>query len=44
MMPEMDGFPLAAVLFQEAGWRNISVIVVTSPTVRGSISASKRSW
>jgi two-component system, cell cycle response regulator DivK len=37
MMPEMDGFPLAAVLFQEASWRNISVIVVTSPTVRGSI-------
>jgi CheY-like chemotaxis protein len=30
MMPEMDGFQLAALLHQDAGWRDIPVIVVTS--------------
>ena len=30
MMPEMDGFAVVAALKKEAGWRDISVIVITS--------------
>ncbi len=30
MMPEMDGFQLAAILHKDAAWRDIPVIVVTS--------------
>jgi len=30
MMPEMDGFAVVAALQKEAGWRDISVIVITS--------------
>jgi CheY-like chemotaxis protein len=30
MMPEMDGFQLVAALHQDARWRDIPVIVITS--------------
>ena len=30
MMPEMDGFAVVAALHEDAGWRDIPVIVITS--------------
>ena len=31
MMPEMDGFAVVAALQKETAWRDIPVIVITSP-------------